>query len=158
MGAGKFRGGAPFRREYKLLTEEAILQVRSDRRDFRPFGLYGGGAGRPSMNYLNPDADPAPLPSKLTMNMKRGDLFRHEVAGGGGWGDPLERDPALVLKDVLNDFVSERAAREDYGVVLTGNPLVVDENATRSRRERLRSQRKWDEIPVYNWGEQLAAE
>ena len=54
-GAGKFRGGAPFRREYRLLAEEAILQVRSDRRDFRPFGLYGGGPGKPSMNYLNPD-------------------------------------------------------------------------------------------------------
>src|SRR5580692_445969 len=106
MGPGKFRGGAPFRREYKLLTEEAVLQVRSDRRDFRPFGLYGGGPGRPSMNYLNPDENAPPLPSKLTMNMKKGDLFRHEVAGGGGWGDPLERDPALVLKDVRNEFVS----------------------------------------------------
>ena len=38
--------------------------------------------------------------------MKQGDLFRHEVAGAGGWGDPLERDPALVLRDVLNEFVS----------------------------------------------------
>src|SRR5580765_2726743 len=47
MGPGKYRGGAPFRREYKLLAEEAILQVRSDRHDFRPFGLYGGGPGRP---------------------------------------------------------------------------------------------------------------
>ena len=98
MGPGKFRGGAPFRREYRLLAEEAILQVRSDRHAFRPFGLYGGGPGRPSMNYLNPDKNPEPLPSKLTMTMRRGDLFRHEVAGGGGWGDPLERDPALVLR------------------------------------------------------------
>src|SRR6476659_4976021 len=112
MGPGKWRGGAPFRREYRLLAEEAILQVRSDRRDFRPFGLYGGGPGRPSMNYLNPEQNPAPLPSKLTMTMKKGDLFRHEVAGGGGWGDPLERDPALVLQDVRNDFVSRRSARE----------------------------------------------
>ena len=122
MGPGKYRGGAPFRREYKLLADEAILQVRSDRHDFRPFGLYGGGAGKPSMNYLNPDVNPLPLPSKLTMNMKKGDLFRHEVAGAGGWGDPLDRDPALVLRDVLNGFVSERAAREDYGVVISGPP------------------------------------
>ncbi len=93
MGPGKFRGGAPFRREYRLLADEAVLQVRSDRRDFRPFGLYGGGPGRPSMNYLNPDENPAPLPSKLTMNIKRGDLFRHEVAGAGGWGDPLGARP-----------------------------------------------------------------
>jgi N-methylhydantoinase B len=158
MGPGRFRGGAPFRREYKLLAEEAILQVRSDRRTFRPFGLYGGGPGKPSMNYLNPERNPAPLPSKLTMTMRRGDLFRHEVAGGGGWGDPLERDPALVLRDVLNEFISERAAREDYGVVLAGKPLAVDVVATKALRERVRRERKWSEVPVYNWGEALAAE
>jgi N-methylhydantoinase B len=158
MGPGKFRGGAPFRREYKLLAEEAILQVRSDRRTFRPFGLYGGGPGKPSMNYLNPERNPAPLPSKLTMTMRRGDLFRHEVAGGGGWGDPLERDPALVLRDVLNEFISERAAREDYGVVLAGKPLAVEETDTAALRQELRARRKWDEVPVYDWGRALAAE
>jgi N-methylhydantoinase B len=158
MGPGKWRGGAPFRREYRLLADEAILQVRSDRHDFRPFGLYGGGPGRPSMNYLNPDQNPAPLPSKLTMNMKRGDLFRHEVAGAGGWGDPLERDPALVLRDVLNEFVSERAARDDYGVVLAGDPLVVDHAATTALRQQMRAARDGAETPIYNWGERLAAE
>lgn len=158
MGPGKWRGGAPFRREYRLLADEAILQVRSDRRDFRPFGLYGGGPGRPSMNYLNPDRNPTPLPSKLTMNMKKGDLFRHEVAGGGGWGDPLERDPALVLRDVLNDFVSPRSAREDYGVVLAGEPLAVDTAATAVLRQQMRSARNGGELPIYNWGDTLAAE
>src|SRR5207248_4639111 len=108
--------------------------------------------------YLNPDKDPEPLPSKLTMTMREGDLFRHEVAGGGGWGDPLERDPALVLRDVLNDFVSERAAREDYGVVLAGIPLAVDEAATSALRHQMRAARRWREPPVYHWGEQLAAE
>jgi N-methylhydantoinase B len=150
MGPGKFRGGAPFRREYKLLAEEAILQVRSDRRDFRPYGLYGGGPGKPSQNFLNPDRDPALLPSKLTMNMKKGDLFRHEVAGAGGWGDPLDRDPELVLKDLRNDFVSERAAREDYGVVLAGD--VVDNGATTALRHQMRERRNWAEAPVYSWG------
>jgi N-methylhydantoinase B len=156
MGPGKFRGGAPFRREYRLLAEEAILQVRSDRRDFRPYGLYGGGPGKPSQNFLNPDRGPSLLPSKLTMNMKKGDLFRHEVAGAGGWGDPLERDPALVLKDVRNDFVSERAARDDYGVVLASD--AVDEAATAALRQRMRDRRNWDETPVYSWGSSLAAE
>jgi N-methylhydantoinase B len=158
MGPGKFRGGAPFRREYKLLAEEAVLQVRSDRRDFRPFGLYGGGPGRPSMNYLNPDENPAPLPSKLTMNIKKGDLFRHEVAGAGGWGDPLERDPALVLKDVLNEFVSERSASEDYGVVLAGTPPALVAPLTAALRQQIRAQRKWAETPVFSWGDKLAAE
>ncbi len=150
MGPGKYRGGAPFRREYKLLAEEAILQVRSDRRDFRPFGLYGGGAGRPSMNYLNPDRSPSPLPSKLTMTMKKGDVFRHEVAGAGGWGDPLDRDPEAVLKDVRNEFVSETSAREDYGVVLSGK--AVDEAATGALRRQMRERRNWAEPPVYDWG------
>ena len=150
MGPGKYRGGAPFRREYKLLAEEAILQVRSDRRDFRPYGLYGGGPGKPSQNFLNPGSDPALLPSKLTMNIKKGDLFRHEVAGAGGWGDPLERDPALVLKDVRNDFVSERAAREDYGVVIAGN--AIDELETAALRQQMRDRRNWGEPPTYSWG------
>jgi N-methylhydantoinase B len=109
------------------------------------------------MNYLNPDQNPAPLPSKLTMTMQKGDLFRHEVAGAGGWGDPLERDPALVLKDVRNDFVSLRAAREDYGVVLAGTPLTVDAAATAALRGRMRAARKWEQLPVYNWGGRLAA-
>ncbi len=150
MGPGKFRGGAPFRREYRLLAEEAVLQVRSDRRDFRPYGLYGGGPGKPSMNYLNPDANPMPLPSKLTMTMKKGDVFRHEVAGAGGWGDPLERDPALVLLDVRNDFVSQRAAREDYGVVIAGG--AVDDVETAALRRQMRDARNWGEPPVYSWG------
>jgi N-methylhydantoinase B len=61
MGPGKFRGGAPFRRDYRFLAEEGILQVRSDRRRFRPYGLHGGGPGRPSMNYLNPQSENRPL-------------------------------------------------------------------------------------------------
>ncbi len=158
MGPGKLRGGAPFRREYRLLADEAILQVRSDRHAFRPFGLYGGGPGRPSMNYLNPERNPAPLPSKLTMTMKRGDLFRHEVAGAGGWGDPLERDPALVLRDVRNEFVSPRAAREDYGVVLAGEPLAVDEAATQALRDEMRARRNRSTVPIYDRGAALAAE
>src|SRR5205085_4197264 len=147
----------PFRREYKLLAEEAILQVRSDRRTFRPFGLYGGGPGRPSMNYLSPEENPAPLPSKLTMTMRKGDLFRHEGAGGGGWGDPLERDPALVLKDVRNDFVSLGAAREDYGVVISGKPLRVDAAASVSLRETLRRDRGWKQTPHVSWEFEKAA-
>jgi N-methylhydantoinase B len=161
MGPGKFRGGAPFRRDYRFLAEEGILQVRSDRRDFRPYGLYGGGPGKPSMNYLNPDGENRPLPSKLTMTIRRGDVFRHEVAGAGGWGDPLERDPAMVLRDVRNELVSPAAARADYGVVLTQNPLAVDAAATRVWRGHLRHRRDWRQVPAISWqpsGVAMAAE
>src|SRR6266513_12587 len=98
-GAGKYRGGVPFRRDYRFLEEEGVLQVRSDRRTHRPFGLYGGSPGMPSENYLNPDGENRTLPSKFTMTIKKGDVFRHVLAGAGGWGDPLERDPAAVQRE-----------------------------------------------------------
>jgi N-methylhydantoinase B len=158
MGPGKFRGGAPFRRDYRFLAEEAILQVRSDRRDFRPYGLYGGGPGKPSMNYLNPQAENRLLASKVTMNIVHGDVFRHEVAGAGGWGDPLERDPTMVLRDVRNEFVSVDAARRDYGVVLVTAPLRVDDGATQALRARMRAARNWDGAPAISWEPVVLAE
>src|SRR6201981_3125377 len=151
MGPGKFRGGAPFRRDYRFLAEEGVLQVRSDRRDFRPYGLYGGGPGKPSMNYLNPERENCPLPSKLTMTIRRGDTFRHEVAGAGGWGDPLERAPAMGLRDVRNQLVSLPSDRADYGVVLAGHPLAVVDAATRALREQLRQTRNWPQTPDISW-------
>jgi N-methylhydantoinase B len=149
-GAGKFRGGVPFRRDYRFREREAVLQVRSDRRDHRPFGLYGGSPGAPSENYLNPDADATLLPSKLTMNIKKGDVFRHVLAGGGGYGDPLEREPEAVLSDVLERWVTPRAAREVYGVALAehggeGGGLssyTIDPPATDALRAQLRERRE----------------
>jgi N-methylhydantoinase B len=85
------------------------------------------------------------------MTIRRGDVFRHEVAGAGGWGDPLERDPTMVLRDVRNDFVSLAAAHTDYGVVLAGKPLAVDKAATRALRERLRRTRNWAQTPAVSW-------
>ena len=128
-GAGKYRGGVPFRRDYRFLEEEGILQVRSDRRDHRPFGLYGGSPGGPSENYFNPQAENRVLPGKFTMTIKRGDIFRHVLAGAGGWGDPLERDPAAVLKDVRNELLSAGKAMADYGVV--GRHRALDDRCGR---------------------------
>ena len=71
-GPGKFRGGVPFRRDYRFLEEEGILQVRSDRHTIPPYGLYGGQPGRPSQNRLNPETENRPLPSKLTMTITQG--------------------------------------------------------------------------------------
>ena len=62
------------------------------------------------------------------------------TGGGGGWGDPLERDPAAVRADVIEELVSRRSAREDYGVVLRGD-MTIDEPATETMRNALRSQR-----------------
>jgi N-methylhydantoinase B len=150
-GAGKFRGGVPFRRDYRFLEEEATLQVRSDRRDHRPFGLYGGSPGQPSENYLNPDAENRVLPGKFTMTMRGGDVLRHVLAGGGGWGDPLERDPASVLKDVRNELLSPAKAAADYGVIVDTVRWTVDAAATEKRREEMRRARGWREVPKVQW-------
>ena len=150
-GAGKYRGGVPYRRDYLFTEEEAVLQVRSDRRRFRPYGLYGGYAGRPSRNVLNPDKEARLLDSKVTMHLRRGDVFRHELPGGGGWGDPLDRDPSNVLNDVRNEYISVEGANRDYGVVIDSSTWTVDLVATRNLRESRRRSRGEKPLPVINW-------
>src|SRR4051812_46500169 len=150
-GAGKYRGGVPFRRDYVFQEHEGVLQVRSDRRDHRPFGLYGGSPGAPSENYLNPDTENRLLPSKLTINIKLGDVFRHVLAGAGGWGDPLERDPAAVLRDVRNELLSPEKAAADYGVIVNVRDWTIDQAATARRREEIRKARDWEAVPKVQW-------
>ncbi|HJM51628.1 MAG TPA: hydantoinase B/oxoprolinase family protein [Alphaproteobacteria bacterium] len=154
-GPGKFRGGAPYRRDYRFLEREAVLQVRSDRREFRPYGLYGGYPGQPSANFLNPQDENRPLPSKLNITFRRGDVFRHELAGGGGWGDPLERDPEMVLTDVRNELVSAQAAARDYGVVIDCAAWFVDTQATGALRAKLSQVRP--EVPDIAWHDVVMA-
>jgi N-methylhydantoinase B len=146
-GPGRFRGGVPFRRDYRFLENEGILQVRSDRHTIPPYGLYGGRPGRPSQNWLNPEAENRPLPSKLTMTIRKGEVFRHEVAGAGGYGDPLERDPAHVARDVLNEVVSRAAAGADYGVVIDDEGRI-DPQATERLRAARRRARGWITPPA----------
>ena len=129
-GAGKFRGGAPFYRDYRVNVPGAILQIRADRQTTRPYGLYGGKAGKPGSVSLNPNTSNGAIGSKVTINVSEGDEFRYVLPGGGGWGNPLERDPAAVLKDVRNEIVSTAAARDEYGVVLDETAFVVDQAAT----------------------------
>ena len=157
-GAGKFRGGVPFRRDYKLTEDEATLQVRSDRRTHRPFGLYGGSPGAPSGNTMNPDTTPRDLESKLTVTIKKGDVFRHVLAGAGGWGDPLDRDPAAVLRDVRNELLSPARALGDYGVVVNTSKWVVDQEATESARLGIRKGRGWHAVPKVQWRDPLVTD
>ena len=154
-GAGKYRGGAAVRRDFRFLAEEGVLQVRSDRRNIRPFGLYGGGAGKPSLNILDPDGDAELLPAKFNRRFKRGEVFRHQNAGAGGWGDPLERDPAAVLRDVRNQLVSVEAAAAEYGVVVDSQSWSVDEAATERLRGESRKTRGWSETPKVSWDDGL---
>ena len=88
-GAGKYRGGLAVARAWRFLGDQpANLSIRSDRRDFPPFGLYGGQHGAPSNNLINPGT-PAErqLRTKVTTTLQPGDLMLHVQPGGGGWGD-----------------------------------------------------------------------
>jgi N-methylhydantoinase B len=129
-GPGRFRGGLSVVRQLRFLGQAGVLQVRADRRRFPPYGLAGGGSGAPSLNLLNPGEHERVLPSKFTREIVHGDVLRHVTAGGGGFGDPHERDPAAVLADVLDGKVDAEHALERYGVSVT----VPDETAERVRR------------------------
>ena len=139
-GAGQYRGGLALVREYESLHDGALLNVRSDKRDFPPHGLFNGKNGKPSKNILNPDSKQKILPVLMTEveELNRGDVFRHIMAGGGGYGDPLKRKPELVLKDVIEEKVTIAGAKEDYGVVIikTAEKFLVDSFATKKLRTK----------------------
>jgi len=139
-GAGQYRGGLALMREYESLHDGALLNVRSDKRDFPPHGLFNGKNGKPSKNILNPDSKQKILPVLMTEveTLNRGDVFRHIMAGGGGYGDPLKRKPELVLKDVIEEKVTIAGAKEDYGVVIikTAEEFLVDSFATKTLRTK----------------------
>jgi len=153
MGAGKFRGGAPFRRDYRMREREGTLQLRNDRCLFHPFGLYGGRPGQKARNVLNPETSNETLPGKITRTIKQGDVIRYDMAGAGGWGDPLERDPARVLSDVRNEYVSAAAASEQYGVVVDTRAWTFDEKGTVELRRTIRARRNWTKPPFIDRGE-----
>jgi N-methylhydantoinase B len=124
----------------ELLESDLPLEVVQYRLvpDSGGAGAHRGGLpGGPSRNTAVLDGvevDVPPMPMSA-LTLARGDRFRHRSAGGGGFGPPLAREPALVLDDVLAGKVTLDAARELYGVVLTGDPLGVDAAATAALRE-----------------------
>ena len=145
-GAGRYRGGLAFQRDFRLLAEEANLQLRSDRQKFLPYALHGGRPGTPSLSVMNPGRpDERVLPSKGLFPMKRGDLFHHITAGAAGWGDPLDRDVSLVLEDVRNEKLTPDYARREYGVVVKSASdeidWEVDPEATGRLRQKMRRER-----------------
>ncbi len=149
-GAGKFRGGMSQRKTWRMLADEGVLQVRADRQTHRPYGLYGGGPGAAGRNMLDPGLPTEQkLHAKLTMTLRRGQLFRHELPGAGGWGDALERDLAFVAKDLRDGLVTIEGAARDYGVVAHGDPPEIDGAATETLRTKLRITR--GRLPDVAW-------
>ncbi|MBI9106560.1 MAG: hydantoinase B/oxoprolinase family protein [Spirochaetales bacterium] len=135
-GPGKFRGGCGAKYRIKLYDEEPNLIMMGDGRDHPPYGLFGGKEGSSNMAYLNEGTEEHRLlKSKETLNLKSGDVFTSYPSGGGGWGDPAERDPEAVRMDVLNELVSPKIAEKVYKVVLEGDDLIVNIEKTEKLRK-----------------------
>jgi N-methylhydantoinase B len=140
-GPGAFRGGVGIERQYRALSDDMYFGVRSDKGSHPPHGLFGGEPGRPAVNLVNPGEGERRLPSLpvLPVTLGYGDVFRHVMAGGGGYGDPLDRDPERILDDVLDGLVSNAHARDAYGLVLADGE--IDATATTVLREKMRRMR-----------------
>lgn len=116
-GAGKHRGGLALRRSWRCLEDGMTLTVRSDRQRHAPYGVSGGAPGSCSVNIIRrADGTELLMPPMFRCEMSAGDLYIHQIAGGGGYGPPAERERELVLKDLRMGKVSPEQARERYGV------------------------------------------
>jgi N-methylhydantoinase B len=153
-GAGRRRGGLGYLKEFRTLSDSYFLSV-ADRSILACWGLRGGRAGQPFRVTVDPGGprervlpglvDDEPIPA--------GTLVRVETTGGGGWGDPLEREPGRVVLDAVQGKVSVRAAREEYGVVLSEDADGApghDADATAALRRRLREAR--GPLPFFDRG------
>jgi len=136
-GAGRWRGGLGIRREY-LNLEEARFSIRSMKHVIPPNGCAGGGTGKGGDIWINPEtAEAKRLPTRYAdYPLRKGDIFRLDTPGGGGYGDALAREPERVLADVREGTVSPAAAERQYGVVLRqdGAGWTIDRAATDARR------------------------
>ena len=115
-GAGTWRGGLGIRRSYRLLADNATLQLRADRTAFSPYGLSGGAPAARCSNWIRrgDDGDWEALPGKITCKMEKDQVIRHDQAGGGGFGDPMERDRARILDDLWNEKITLTFAAEKH--------------------------------------------
>ena len=130
-GPGRFRGGLGLRKDYRF-DEATTFTILADRDRQGPWGALGGGSGKIAEYVLIRDGRETRLGSKCTVELVAGDVISVRSCGGGGYGPPEERDPARVLRDVLEDKVSVRRARDEYRVVIDGRRL--DEKATSELR------------------------
>ena len=141
-GAGLHRGGNGIDKWYTFL-EHGEIAIHDDRWLTPPWGILGGKPGMRSTKILVHTAGTRTvLPSKCDqIKVEPGDQLIFQTAGGGGWGDPLERDIEKVRVDVVRELVSVKKAASDYGVVYDPATSEVDEEATRALRQRMKESR-----------------
>jgi N-methylhydantoinase B len=145
-GAGKRRGGLGYEKHYRALVDCRTI-VTADRVRLGCYGVNGGQAGRPFCVTIDIHGAPRDLGGLVDGEpVLAGQVVRVLTTGGGGWGDPLERETELVQRDVIEGKVSLAAARDDYGVVLVPaagtDSLRIDEQATAALRAKLGAERR----------------
>ena len=139
-GPGKMKGGLGRRVVFRIPDDAYApmppvnLGIQSGRYRYPPEGLFGGKHGAKAQFLVN---DQPGNPYGLT-RMKPGDVIIMDAAGGGGYGDPLDRDPEIVQQDVIQGYVSMEKAREDYGVVIDPSTMKLDLSATEELRKSMR--------------------
>src|SRR5436190_1142287 len=138
-GPGRFRGGLGLEKVFEATTTDVMVSHRGERLGSSPWGLEGGAPGaRAHAHIVRADGTREALPSKKMIVLHPGDQLWEYIAGGAGYGDPLERDPAAVFADVLDGKVSAAVAITAYGVVLTPDGTSVDEVKTKDSRDARR--------------------
>ena len=135
-GAGRSRGGLGLRRDYSF-EQPVTFSVLADRARFAPWGLAGGADAPPARYVLDPYGEARALPSKFSLHLEPGQVVSVQMAGGGGYGPPWERDPARVVADLRDGKLSPGRARDAYGVVLDAAG-ELDAAATAAARAELR--------------------
>jgi N-methylhydantoinase B len=146
-GPGRFRGGCGVEKgAFLTKAERTVMSYCCDRARSITWGIQGGLPSIPHGVWLNPGGDDERFLGAVFSNVSidAGASFTRPSAGGGGYGDPLEREPGRVLEDVLDGYVSIERASADYGVALveTGGELGVDEAATARERAAIRGARR----------------
>jgi N-methylhydantoinase B/oxoprolinase/acetone carboxylase alpha subunit len=138
---GRWRGGVGIIRRNRFLVD-GTYSCEGDRQWDPPRGVFGGWDGLVASTHKNPgSAAEEYMEAKVTgVEFKAGEYIEFREPNAGGYGDPLERDPALVREDVLDDFTTIELARDAYGVIFVDEQsLEIDEQATEQRRAELRS-------------------
>ncbi len=138
-GPGRFRGGLGLTREITTVDHQTTISIGTERRAIRPWGLAGGKPGGASATWIfEPDGNRRELPTKITTQVESGTRIVLQTAGGGGFGDPMERSPEQVSRDVAEGFVNPERAASEYGVAI-GAAGSIDEEKTRSMRRAARA-------------------
>jgi len=142
-GVGRMRGGLGYDKRIRALQDVELLS-NADRSLMNTYGLNGGSpGGRYSITVTSPEGDEREVAGLADgVSVPTGSVVRITTTGGGGWGDPLEREVEAVRWDIIRGIVSPEAAANEYGVLFReGEELEVDMEATERRRAELRSAR-----------------